>query len=149
MKRLPDAGKLAPASVDLKIPCPLTAAKMIEEDWVSSFKSRMNDPIKNAPPSLKSGAFVPKLAPPSTDRYSPALVATNSTSRAGTMILLIATPLKMLPGFRTVHVSPASVDPQTRLRLPKQEGAATKMKSKTHSPLAHGTGTARCISYLE
>src|SRR5678816_3417295 len=109
VNRLEPAAKVAPASVDRKIPDPLTAARtVVEGEDVSSFRSLMNPPMMDCP-LLNEGALFPKLIPPLMERNSPLLVATSRTLEAGRTIRLIPRVLSVEPPT-SEHVSPPSID---------------------------------------
>src|SRR5262245_29793887 len=109
VKRLEVAGNVAPPSVDLRMPVPLTAAStVVVGDAVSRCRSVMKPPSTGLP-LLKLGMLLPKFMPPSIERNSPVVVATSKTPGVGSAMRTI----DLL--FRTdapapVQVSPESID---------------------------------------
>src|SRR5207302_1459816 len=85
--------KVAPLSVDTRMPVPLIAAYTVDEVAVSRFRSEMKPPTMAAP-LLKFGALLPKFAPLSTERNRPVFVATRRTPVEGKTIRLICRLVK-------------------------------------------------------
>src|SRR5215510_4353259 len=109
VKRLEVAGNVAPPSVDLRMPVPLTAAStVVVGDAVSRCKSVMKPPTTGLP-LLKLGELLPNVIPPSIERNSPLVVATSNTPEVGSAIRTIALFVSV-DAPRTVQVSPESTD---------------------------------------